>query len=209
MERPGLMIPPKDSIEASHIALDVTKLDQFFSFDPAPFHDHGLRPKVSEYLISESWDEPRSNRFVIDLAIKGEPANPDAVEQFRSALTSHFGHMADIEARNFRETMREGVISLGIGLVILTVCTTLAQYVDALPFRDGVREGLRDGLSVFGWVANWRPAELLLYDWWPIRRMRNLYRRLAKAEVHPAAAQISSQLQRGNGQSRGQTPKAM
>jgi hypothetical protein len=105
--------------------------------------------------------------------------------------------------------MREGVISLGIGLVILTVCTTLAQYVDALPFRDGVREGLRDGLSVFGWVANWRPAELLLYDWWPIRRMRNLYRRLAKAEVRPAAAQISSQLQRRNGQSRGQTPKAM
>ena len=189
MERPSLMTPAKESVKASHIALDVVKPEEFFGFDPAPFHDRGLRPKVSEYLISESWDEPRSNRFVIDLAISGEPASPEAVEQFRTTLASHFGHMADIEARNFRDTIREGIIALGIGLVILAVSTTLAQYVDALPFRDGVREGLRDGLSVFGWVANWRPAELLLYDWWPIRRTRNLYRRLAKAEVHPAAVQ--------------------
>jgi len=39
---------------------------------------------------------------------------------------------------------------------------------------------------VFGWVANWRPAEILFYDWWPVRRSRNLYRRLAAAEVVPA-----------------------
>ena len=37
---------------------------------------------------------------------------------------------------------------------------------------------------IFGWVANWRPIEIFLYEWWPIVRRRNLYRRLAAAEVN-------------------------
>ncbi|MDB5533309.1 MAG: hypothetical protein JWO28_1624 [Hyphomicrobiales bacterium] len=193
------MTSTQDSPDASHIALEVNKPDQFFSFDPSPFHENSLRPRISEYLISEAWDEPRSNRFVIDLAVKGEPANPQAVDQFQKTVASHFEYLANIEARNFSNTLREGVISLGIGLVILAVCTTLAQFVDAAPIRDGLREGLRDGLSVFGWVANWRPVELLLYDWWPIRRSRNLYRRLAAAEVRPAEAQIPAPTPVGTG----------
>jgi len=36
---------------------------------------------------------------------------------------------------------------------------------------------------ILGWVANWRPLEIFLYDWWPIWRRLRLYRRLAEAEV--------------------------
>jgi hypothetical protein len=36
---------------------------------------------------------------------------------------------------------------------------------------------------IFGWVANWRPAEILLYDIWVIRRRVGLYRRLAEAQI--------------------------
>ena len=32
-------------------------------------------------------------------------------------------------------------------------------------------------------MANWRPIEIFLYDWWPIVRRRDLYRRLGEAEV--------------------------
>ena len=28
---------------------------------------------------------------------------------------------------------------------------------------------LREGLLIVGWVAMWRPGEVFLYDWWPIR----------------------------------------
>ena len=40
-----------------------------------------------------------------------------------------------------------------------------------------------DGLVIFGWVANWRPAEIFFYDFWEMRRTRLLYRRLADAEI--------------------------
>jgi hypothetical protein len=28
---------------------------------------------------------------------------------------------------------------------------------------------IRESLLIGGWVAMWRPMEILLYDWWPIR----------------------------------------
>jgi hypothetical protein len=38
-------------------------------------------------------------------------------------------------------------------------------------------------LSILGWVANWKPMEIFLYNWWPIAQRRNLYLRLSRAEV--------------------------
>jgi hypothetical protein len=42
---------------------------------------------------------------------------------------------------------------------------------------------LEESLILFAWVANWRPIEIFLYEWWPIDRRRHLYRRLAAAKV--------------------------
>jgi len=42
---------------------------------------------------------------------------------------------------------------------------------------------IEESLLIFGWVANWRPIEIFLYEWWPIVRRRNLYQRLAAAQV--------------------------
>ena len=42
---------------------------------------------------------------------------------------------------------------------------------------------IEESLLIFGWVANWRPIEIFLYDWWPIVRRRNLYQRLSAAHV--------------------------
>ena len=42
---------------------------------------------------------------------------------------------------------------------------------------------IEESLLIFAWVANWRPIEIFLYEWWPIARRRDLYRRLAVAKV--------------------------
>ena len=49
------------------------------------------------------------------------------------------------------------------------------------PFKRLVEESF----LILGWVANWRPLEIFLYDWWPIARRRDLYRRLSRAVVEP------------------------
>ena len=36
---------------------------------------------------------------------------------------------------------------------------------------------------VIGWVALWRPVEMYLYDWWPLRRESRLLERLSRMPV--------------------------
>ena len=48
---------------------------------------------------------------------------------------------------------------------------------------DPIGRVIEESLLIFGWVANWRPIEVFLYDWWPIVRRRNLYQRLSAAHV--------------------------
>jgi len=42
---------------------------------------------------------------------------------------------------------------------------------------------LRESLLIGGWVAMWRPMEIFLYDWWPIRAEARLFHRLAVMPV--------------------------
>ena len=46
-----------------------------------------------------------------------------------------------------------------------------------------VSDLLHEGLLIVGWVAMWRPLEILLYDWWPLMRDAQLYERIASMPV--------------------------
>jgi len=170
--------------DKTRIALDVRDVEQLFStFDPSPFHDFSLNATAAQYIASQAWYAPRRNRFVIALSIRGKPATARDAAKLEEVVRVHFTRLAASEQQNLRQLIRTGVISLGIGLCVLAFCTALSRVVDNSSLPDGWREGLRDGISVFGWVANWRPAQILFYDWWPVRRTRNLYRRLQDASV--------------------------
>jgi hypothetical protein len=42
---------------------------------------------------------------------------------------------------------------------------------------------LRESLTIAGWVAMWRPMEIYLYDWWPLRRRGRLDGKLSRMTV--------------------------
>jgi hypothetical protein len=42
---------------------------------------------------------------------------------------------------------------------------------------------IAESLTILGWVVNWRPLEIFLYEWRPIRRDAKLFRRLAAARI--------------------------
>jgi hypothetical protein len=42
---------------------------------------------------------------------------------------------------------------------------------------------LRESLMIGGWVAMWRPLEIFLYDWWPVRAEIRLLERLRDMPV--------------------------
>ena len=61
----------------------------------------------------------------------------------------------------------------------------------ALATRRQLRQLFRVGrvsLVIAGWVALWRPLEIFLYDWWPIRAEARLHDRLSEMDVRLVGA---------------------
>ena len=42
---------------------------------------------------------------------------------------------------------------------------------------------LREGLAIAGWVAMWRPIQIYLYDWWPLRRRGQIFEKMCRMPV--------------------------
>jgi hypothetical protein len=74
-----------------------------------------------------------------------------------------------------------------IGVTFLTTCLLLAQVVAQRASAGALRDIVREGLTIGGWVAMWRPMEIYLYDWWPIWRRGLLLRRLGRMDVEVRA----------------------
>jgi hypothetical protein len=65
---------------------------------------------------------------------------------------------------------------------------SLVEAIHGLAPPGRIATMLQEGFTIVAWVALWRPAELLLYDQWPIRSDIALLRRIETAEVHVVAA---------------------
>jgi hypothetical protein len=87
------------------------------------------------------------------------------------------------EQRALQDLLRRGRKSLAIALPILAFSLAggelAIQVLDVRPLAQVIKESSVIG----GWVAMWRPMEIFLYDWWPIRERQQLYERLSAMEV--------------------------
>ncbi len=67
----------------------------------------------------------------------------------------------------------------------------IGQIITRWSEPNYLNQFFREGLIILGWVANWRPLEIFLYEWLPLARQQRLYRRLSEAriEVRPYATE--------------------
>jgi hypothetical protein len=171
-------IPAAETVE-----IRVEHATQLFdNHDPFPFMERNLDPVAEAYILSHT--ENLSPRQPIHLVVHLPPqeAASPAAAQLETAISRYFSARADATQRSLSTLFRIGRRALLIGLAVLAASLIAVKFADNLP---GARfpKLFAEGLTIFGWVANWRPMEIFLYDWWPIARQRNVYRRLAKAKV--------------------------
>ena len=108
-----------------------------------------------------------------------EAGLPDEAAVLRDAIHEFFTQHAQAYGRRLRELFRVGRTSLVIGLVALTSAIALGDFLAALMKGSRIGEIVRESLTIGGWVSMWRPLEIFLYDWWPIRSESRLSERLA------------------------------
>jgi hypothetical protein len=65
-------------------------------------------------------------------------------------------------ALDLNELFRIGWRSLVIGLTVLSLCVIAAQTAAANLTPRPIGRVIQESLTIFGWVANWRPIEIFL-----------------------------------------------
>jgi hypothetical protein len=169
------------------IELFLARPEQLFnSLDPSPFNERDLDSDAEHYIIgwAQEFDRSAPLKLVVHL--------PDAAHKSRltkhipEAVSHYFADRAEQTRLERRELLRIGWRSLAIGMIVLAICFSVSQYVVIAMSQHVLGSLLAESLLILGWVANWRPLEIFLYDWWPIERRRRLLKRLAgmPVEIH-------------------------
>lgn len=166
------------------IEVRIRELGQIFnSLDPSPFTERDLDDDAEAYIVGWAREVDTKGPFQIVVHLPEAEAQKARERGLDDAIGNYFEYRTGMIERDLRDLFRVGRRSLAIGLAVLAVSIGLSQIVrKALP-QWALGQLLAEGIIIFGWVANWRPAEILLYDVWAVRRRLDLYRRLANARV--------------------------
>jgi len=181
--RPNAAAQDQPSAAPALIEVRVRQVNQLFNtIDPSPFHERDLDPAAEAFIEDWAKEFPRSRRLALLVHVDGE--SPDAHDGalLRRAVQQFFGRKAQFTRRRLRDLFRRGRGSLLIALVFLSALGMLANALRGV-IHGAIGGILLEGLLIGGWVAMWRPLEIFLYDWWPIRAQARLFDRLAAMPV--------------------------
>jgi len=168
------------------IELRVDDIAQLFhTLDPFPFRDRDLDREAEEYIVGWARELPSDQSIKLVIHFPKTEGQMQAARELSQAFGRYFSERADAIQRDLKELFRIGRRSLGIGVSILIVCLVSAHFAGDYLIDTPFKRLVEESFLILGWVANWRPLEIFLYDWWPIARRRDLYRRLSAATIEP------------------------
>ncbi len=173
-----------NSATATPIEVRVENVSQLFdTLDPFPFPERDLDSDAEEYIVGWARELPRDQPIKLIIHVTSGKTSERETGLIAGTLNRYFDYRAGIISRDLNELFRVGRTFLLIGLSVLALCLAAAQFAVRQMGETSFSRFIQESLIILGWVANWKPIETFLYDWWPLVRRRNLYRRLARAEV--------------------------
>ena len=143
----------------------------FDAFDPFPVPSRDINPAVEDFIVGWARDLPADALVRIVVHTPAAEALGEAAKHAPAAFSHHFLARAQRMSGDIDELMRIGRMSLAIGLAVLGACVLLLRLLDQA-FPGDVSRFAQESLLILGWVANWRPIEIFLYDWWPLAQRR-------------------------------------
>lgn len=178
MTAPAAMAP-----RTARIELRLRELAQLFdSLDPAPFHEKDLDRDAEEFIVSWAREYPPDAPLVFRLHLGEDQRRLDPERVVQDAIRNYFSYRSGLARLEVRRTLQLGRSSLVIGLLFLVGCMVARGLWRSLEVAEWARV-VDEGLLILGWVAMWRPLELLLYDWWPLLRRKRTYDNLSRMRV--------------------------
>ena len=165
------------------IEISLNKVQQLFnSLDPSPFHEKDLDAEAETYIVGAVREFHLKTPLRLIFHLPEAEMAAARTARLADSIHGYFAYRRDGAGRDLRFLLRQGRLSLVIGLAFLAVCLS-ARAV--LPFQSAsaFQTVAAEGLVIAGWVAMWRPIQIFLYDWWPLRHMVRIYDKLANIGV--------------------------
>lgn len=174
----------KDNYQPANIEIRLQTVSQLFnSLDPSPFYSRDLDNDAEEFIVGWAAELPKNEAIRIILHVPQDEVWAAERAGQSGYIAQYFGDRADHHERQMRDLFRIGFRHLGVGLSVLTACLLLSQLVSSIVPSASIARIVEESLIIVGWVANWKPIEIFLYDWWPASQKIKLYRRLQAADV--------------------------
>lgn len=180
--------------EKGLLEISLKNISQLFnSMDPSPFYDRDLDLHAEQFLVSWAQELPTDTPLRLRLHLNELPPGDKPSEWITQGIHHYFAERARLTRVEFHHLLRQGRTSLAIGVSFLLSCLMLSELLASSDV--GIFLGLfRESLNIVGWVAMWRPLQIYLYDWWPLRQQEALYHRLS---VIPVSLQQTMQISHG------------
>ena len=159
---------------------DVAQL--FNTMDPSPFHEKDLDADAEEFILSRA--EEFHPHDPVALVIQVDPAREggETAAGVERAVRRHFLYRSKLSRLELRSLLRDARTSLLIGALFLGACVVASELLAAATPLT-VQRILSEGLQIVGWVAMWRPLQMCLYDWWPVRRRIRMFKKMSRITV--------------------------
>jgi hypothetical protein len=184
MIHPGNRMNPTHTAKSATIDLRIRTLAQLYdAMDPAPFHEKSLDEKAARYLLESAREHPGNVPLRVVLHLP--ESLRDAAHDVPAAIHNHFRFEVEQLRRDIRWRMGAGWRALFLGVTVLGVCLFVGSLL-ATRFAASDHAGFRvldEGLLILGWVALWKPLEILLFDRFEMRASMKMLRRLAVVPV--------------------------
>lgn len=177
---PTAGFPPDCALIEVHVS-DLKQL--FHSLDPTPFQERDIDPQAEAFILG--WAREVRSKVPLGLLVHvdQQAASGDAEAVVHTAVRDHFKRRSETMRQQLRALFRLGRRSLLIGLAFLATCIVLGDAIQTWRPDSGFAGIVRESLLIGGWVAMWKPIEVFLYDWWPIRAEAALSDRLSAMTV--------------------------
>lgn len=162
------------------IEIKLSETNQLFnSMDPSPFRERDLDPDAAAYIMDAMRELHGHVRVKLVVYFPG-PHEAGLEAMIHQSIRNYFSYRERASRFAVRQKLRLGRSSLLIGLMFLAVCSLLRFLLT----DQGVStKTVSEGLLIVGWVAMWKPLEILLYEWWPLLADARLDARIRELPV--------------------------
>lgn len=154
----------------------------YASLDPAPFRERDLDPAAEQYVIDSIAELRSGDPLKLVIHLPASEVTETARIETPHSVRLYFSYRLAMIQRERRALLRNGWLSLLIGIVFLFVCIAARELLMRM-WQGPLPRILSEGLLIIGWVAMWRPLQIFLYDWWPLRRRARLYQRASALPI--------------------------